>query len=275
MPRLAQALVVLAALALLVAAAAWLGQRRLLYFPDREDLVAATRRARALGLEPWTDGGELLGWRAPPVPGARAVARVVFLHGNAGSALDRVGAFETLRAGAAGGAVEVFLAEYPGYGPRPGAPTEDALLASALRALEVARRDAPGAVLLGGESLGSAVAALAAARAPERVDGLLLVTPLASVPAVARRHYGPVAGWLVRDTWRADRALAGYGGPVAFVVAGRDEITFTDLGRALHAAYAGPKWLWVDPAATHNAIDWRPSNPRWRDAFAFLLSPAS
>jgi uncharacterized protein len=281
MPRLVSAVVVLAALALLVVLAAWLGQRRLLYFPDREDLATATRRARAVGLEPWTDGDELLGWRAPAIDATTAPVRVVFLHGNAGSALDRTYVLEMLWGAASERPFEVYLVEYPGYGPRRGPPTESALLDAASRAIEVARRDAPGPVLLAGESLGSAVAARAAARAPRSVDGLLLVTPLPSVPAIARRHYGAVAAWLVRDTWRADQALPAYGGRVAFVVAGRDEVTFADLGRALHDAYPGPKWLWVDEGATHNTIPWRPAsrfpvepNPRWRDAVQFLLGAA-
>jgi uncharacterized protein len=279
MSRLGSAVVVLAALALLVAAAAWLGQRRLLYFPSREDLASATRRARAFGLEPWTDGGEVIGWRAGWHGGpSNAPVRVVFLHGNAGAALDRVYAVLTLWGAAPPEGVEVFLAEYPGYGPVPGAPSEPALLAAAVRALEAARRGARGPVILAGESLGAAVAARAAARVPGSVDGLLLVTPLASVPAVARRHYGRIAASLVRDTWRADLALPAYGGPVAFVVAGRDEITFADLGTALHDAYPGPKWLWIAPEATHNAVPWRAApelppepDPRWREAIAFLL----
>jgi fermentation-respiration switch protein FrsA (DUF1100 family) len=102
------------------------------------------------------------------------------------------------------------------------------------------------------------------------VDGLVLVTPLASVPAVARRHYPWVPSFLVRDAWRADQALPRYGGPVAFLVAGRDEIVFPDLGVALHDAYPGPKAMWVEEGATHNGLDWRPGLARWREIVEFL-----
>lgn len=258
----------------LVAAAAltgvaWLAQRHLLYFPDREDRAPAERRARALGLEPWTDGAAFLGWRAP-APG-RARARLVVFHGNAGSALDRGYLAGAFRSALPDVPVEVLLAEYPGYGPSPGAPSEAALLAAARAALAAARRDAPGPVLVLGESLGSAVAALAAAAEPGAVDGLLLVTPLASLPAVARRHYPFVPAFVHRDTWRADLALPRYGGRVAFLVAGADEIVFADLGRALHDATPGPKRLWVDEGASHNGIDWDPALPRFREMLAFVL----
>jgi pimeloyl-ACP methyl ester carboxylesterase len=82
---------------------------------------------------------------------------------------------------------------------------------------------------------------------------------------VARRHYPFVPAVFLRDTWRADRALPRYGGPVAFVVAGADEVTFADLGRALHDAYPGRKGLWMEEGAAHNGLDWRPGLARWRD----------
>ena len=59
LPRLVRALLVLAGLAAAGLALAWLLQRRLLYFPERSARGAAERRARALGLEPWVEGGAL------------------------------------------------------------------------------------------------------------------------------------------------------------------------------------------------------------------------
>ena len=251
------------------AALLWLGQRRMLYFPQQQGMEAAVRTGRALGLAPWTRDGRFLGWRAAHSAPARA--RLVVLHGNAGSALDRTYFREAFQAPAAGVPAELYLVEYPGYGPRPGAPSEAALVEAALEAARAARRDGPGPVFLLGESLGSGVAALAAARDPAAVDGLLLVTPLASVPAVARRHYGPVPAWLVRDRYEAGEALARYPGPVGFLIAGRDEVVFADLGLALHASRHGPKRIWLDERASHNDVSYDPRLPRWREMLEFLL----
>ncbi len=255
-------LAAVAALLIAAIALAWLGQRRLLYFPDRYDLERALRPAAALGLEAWAPAGTFLGWRAAR-PGARGTLLV--FHGNAGSALDRGYFVDVFARASPDLPLDVVLVEYPGYGPRPGSPAQASLLAAALEAVREARRANPGPVLLAGESLGSAVAALAAAESPGEVTGLLLVTPLASVPAVARRHYPFVPGGFLRDGWRADLALPRYGGPVAFLVAGRDEVTFADLGRALFEAYPGKKRLWVDERATHNSIEWKPALERWRE----------
>lgn len=266
--------VALAAVAVAAAAVllAWSAQRRLLYFPVREDRAAAERRAAALGLLPWVVDGELAGWRAP-APGGAARGRLVVLHGNAASALERGYFAAAFGAADAARPLEVLLVEYPGYGPRPGRPTEESLVAAARAALAAARRGAPGPVLLAGESLGSAVAALAAAEDPDAVDGLLLVTPLASVPAVAARHYGRIPAWFFRDPYRADLALPRYPGPVAALVAGQDEVVFADLGEALVATAPGPRRAWVDPGAGHNSIDWRPGQARWREMVELLAPP--
>jgi pimeloyl-ACP methyl ester carboxylesterase len=258
---------VLAAGGVALLAAAWLGQRRLLYFPARYELAAAQGTAAARGFRAWAPSGAFLGWRSEP-PGARGT--LVVLHGNAGSALDRgyfAGAFAAALPGLP---LAVVLAEYPGYGPRPGAPTQAALVAAAREAVREARRALPGPVILAGESLGTAVAALAAAEAPGEVDGLVLVTPLASVPAVGRRHYPFLPAAFFRDPWRADLALPHYGGPVAFLLAEADEVVFADLGQALHDAYPGKKGLWVDRGAGHNTIDWRPGLARWREMLSLV-----
>lgn len=241
-------------------------QRRFLYFPDRFGEAEALARARRAGLLPWrTSTGALRGWRTPAP--ARPRGRVIVLHGNAGSALDRmyyVDAFGRL-------GLEVALVEYPGYGARPGAPGLSALTDAAVEAVDATARDG-GPLWLVGESLGSGVAARVAARRPERVRGLILVTPFAELAAVARHHYGVVAGALLRDRFAPARELATFHGPVVVLVAGRDEIVGAEQGLALFDALPGPKRLIEQPEATHNGLDLAPDRPLWAEAIAFLES---
>ncbi|BDG03184.1 hypothetical protein AMOR_21800 [Anaeromyxobacter oryzae] len=250
--------------AALLLAALFLLQRRLLYFPDRMSEDDAVRAASHAGAVPWRDdAGRLRGWRlARPPRDPRAVALV--LHGNAGSALDRL---HYARALSPRG-VDVAILEYPGYGARPGAPALASLEAAAIEAVDaLAREGRP--VWLVGESLGSGVAGRTAAARPDAVRGLVLVTPYADLAAVARLHYPIVPPWLLRDRFRPARDLAAFRGPAVVLVAGADEVVGPAEGRRLFAALPGPKRLVEQPGATHNGIDLA-SPALWDEVVAFL-----
>lgn len=243
-------------------------QRRLLYFPQRYGEEAALAEARRLGLAPWRDGqGALRGWRAPAAGAPRA--RLLVLHGNAGSALDRL----HYAAALAPQGVEVFLLEYPGYGARPGAPSLASLSAAAVDGTRALAALGPEPVLLLGESLGSGVASRVAALAPEAVRGLVLVTPYARLVEVARIHYPFLPGLVLRERWAPLDDLAAWRGPTAVVVAGRDEVVTPAQGRRLYQALRGPRRLWEQPEADHNGLDLEPRQPLWPEVLLLLLGP--
>jgi len=247
---------------------AFLGQRSLIYFPEREALDNSLARARALGLEPWrAPSGVLLGWRAGHPSGA-ATARMIVFHGNAGSALDRTHFVKAFQSPMVVPALDVYLLEYPGYGPVEGTPAEASLRARALVGID-GLADKP--LLLCGESLGGAVASLAAAQRPGAVRGLILVAPLKNLAEIGKRHYPLLPSFLLRDRMEADVALAAFKGPAAFLVAGRDEVVFTDLSLGLRDAHAGPHRTWLDPLASHNGLDFNPALPRWSEMATFAL----
>jgi pimeloyl-ACP methyl ester carboxylesterase len=244
---------------------AFLAQRRMMYFPEKEPEAEAARRALRAGVVPWQDGqGRLLGWRRAVRGGG---PRVLVLHGNAGDALGRVDYLPVLEAAG----FEAVLLEYPGYGPREGEPSEAALAADARMALGRLKVESPAPVVLLGESLGSGVAVQVAAVEPSSVAGLLLAVPFARMDEVAARHYP----WLplkllLRDRWNSLDAIRGYRGPVALLVAGRDEVVGAEQGHRLARGCPGPVRVWEVPGATHNGLPRAPGRPPWSEALAFL-----
>ena len=92
---------------------------------------------------------------------------VLLLHGNAGHSLHRSYFVSRLRDAEV--TAPIFILEYPGYGARPGKPTESNLVAAAVKAIDLL--DQP--VILVGESLGTGVACAAASQRPRSVRGLL------------------------------------------------------------------------------------------------------
>lgn len=249
-----------------------LTQRQMLYYPQKLNETSALSAAERFKLEPVRDGeGEIFAWRTtyseePPEN------RIIYFHGNAGHALGRTYFSELFGLSENGDRWEVFLFEYPGYGPRRGSPSQSAILESAheLIAGLLAEDDRP--LYLGGESLGSCVATLQAAEFPDQTAGLLLVTPFTSTVDVGKRHFPwlPV-GLLLRDRFPADQALRDYEGPVAFVIAGRDEVVPADLGHKLADGYHGPKEIWEQPDSGHNTLDYSDFWPGWQEIEAFLL----
>lgn len=264
---------VVAAAALLFAVAAlvvvgpmvaW--QERMIYHPQQATIADWAPP----GLAPWPSAGDVRGLAASPAGAPRATA-VVF-HGNAGHAGQRaMYAQQLTRLG-----LRTILAEYPGYGPRPGTPGEAALVADAVRTLELAAREAGGPLIVIGESLGSGVAAAAAARVPEHVAGIMLFTPWDRLANVAAHHYPwlPVRA-LLRERYDSAADLSRFGKPVWIAVAEHDEVVPAELGVALHAGLGGPRRLIVIEGASHN--DWwnRFDEAGWQTALAFVLGAAN
>ena len=249
-------------------------QRSFIYFPQTQSLDAALDSANRMGGSAWLDDdGNWLGWRHPS-PGA--TRRVLVMHGNAGQALDRRYWTELFRGMRASGPWEATVLEYPGYGPRAGGASETTLRDAALQAMDRLQAERPGRVLLLGESLGSGVAAHVAAARPDTVAGILLVTPFASLGAVAKHHmpFLPVS-LLLRDRFDTLELLAGFDGPMVIVTGTDDTIVPEHFALPLKAAHRGPLLHWSQPGAGHNDIDVDPRADGWQEIDRFLAAQLS
>ncbi len=263
------ALMVYAGLTLFLA----VSQRRVMYYPARAPAPEQISRAAANGCIPWRDAdGGIIGWRPGPRDAEAPAADVLLVfHGNAGSALDRLYLTDGFAGVSGGPEFSVYLFEYPGYGARPGRPSEAAFQAAADDAFRQLREAFPDRrIYVAGESLGSGVATALAGRHPEAVSGLFLITAFSSMTDVARHHYPylPVR-LLLRDRYESIAPLQHYRGPVAILLAEHDEVVPARFGRRLFDAYRGPKRLWVQERH-HNTLDYRPDSRWWGEVAAFL-----
>ena len=240
-------------------------QDRLLYFPTQ----TTVERAAIAGLRAWPSSQHFRGLAAEPAGAVRGTA-IVF-HGNAGHAGDR--AFYAHALTPLGW--RVILAEYPGFGPRAGRLSEASLVADADETVALAHRQYGGPLLLIGESLGSAVAAAAAARQRDLTTGLLLITPWDRLAHVASYHYPwlPVK-WLLRDEYDTQVRLAAFDRPVVLVIAEHDSIVPPHLGAALHAALAGSKLITIQ-GVDHNNWPDHVDATWWRTTIALTLGETS
>ena len=242
----------------------WLLQERMLYYPESASVEQLSGRL----LRAWPSVQDFRGLVAEPAAAVRATA--VVLHGNAGHVGDRAYYAQAL----APLGLRVVLAEYPGYGPRPGQPGEESLVADAVETISQARREFGAPLLLVGESLGAGVAAAAAARQRDAVDALLLITPWDRLASVAAFHYPllPVNA-LLRDRYESTQHLAAIGRPVAVVVAEHDSVVPSRFGKALFDGLGEPKRLFVVAASDHNDWLFQVDTDWWREVVDFALMP--
>ncbi len=218
-------LLCLALLYPLLLAFVYLRQRSLQYFPSHVD----TERKGDGDFLPWVaKDGEFLGYLRPA---GKMRALLLFFHGNAGEALDRSWFARVVPED-----VGLILVEYPGYGGKPGEPTQETIFALAERAYEegVAQTHVP--IWVVGESLGSGVACYLASKKP--VEKLGLISAFSAALDVAAHAYPflPVR-FLMKDPFPSLSYVGAISAPTHLIHGEADEMIPIEQSRRLQAAF--------------------------------------
>jgi pimeloyl-ACP methyl ester carboxylesterase len=245
-------------------------QRRLLYLPDLEK--PSQTQLQQLGLQFWPDAGKttdssvyrgLLSTAAMP----QIKGTVVVFHGNAGAAWQRDYYLQALQPLG----YRVILAEYPGYGGRPGSPGESVFVADARQTLLLAYQQFGEPLFLWGESLGAGVAAATAAAAPVPLAAVILLTPWDTLPDPAQTLYWYLpARQLVRDRYDSIENLRAFQSRLAVIVADQDEVIPSRHALKLYQTLPQPKRLWRFAGAGHNSWPLAADENWWREVMDFV-----
>ena len=231
-------------------AAVSLNQRWFIYVPPVYTARHMDRLAEACNLERWTNAaGEAIGMKRLSVR-QPAQGSVLILYGNGSCTVNCAHYTEDIQSVAA---LDVFILEYPGYGDRTGSPTQFSLTAAAENGLKQLPSDRP--IYLVGESLGSGVAAHLAGAYPNRIAGVILLSPFNRLTDVAQYHM-PVfpVSLILMDRFPSEDDLLRYHGPLGVMLDGRDRVVPEQFGRSLYDGYVGPKRLWEYPESGHIVI---------------------
>jgi fermentation-respiration switch protein FrsA (DUF1100 family) len=235
----------------LVTAAAWLFQRKLIYFPDSTSPPPADEvipGARDVTLRT-ADGLELGAWLVPALPPQRPIT-VLVANGNAGDRSDRAGlAAELSKAG-----FQVLLFDYRGYAGNPGSPTQSGLALDVRAAYDYLVSEAgvrPEQLIALGESLGAAVTTELAVE--RTVGGLVLRSPFTDLAAVGQDHYPflPV-GLLLKDDFPVEELITDVEAPISVVYGSGDSIVSPEQSRAVADAAPSLVELVEVAGADHN-----------------------
>lgn len=231
-----------------IAVAAFILQRRLMYRPDPDRVSPAVFnlpgvKERVL-VAP--DTAQIVTWYAPAQPGQPTI---LYFHGNAGNLASRS---ERVRRYVARGYGVMFMS-YRGYSGSTGSPSERANVADAKLAYDTLIKDgvAPEDIIVYGESLGSGVAVQVAA--DNEVGGLVLDAPYTTIVDVAALAYPylPVRPF-VFDRYESVRYLPRVKAPLLVLHGENDRVIPVEMGKAVYAAANAPKEIATFPHAGHS-----------------------
>ncbi|MBC6460625.1 alpha/beta fold hydrolase [Actinomadura sp. HBU206391] len=231
----------------------WMGQRKLIYFPEGgplppPDTFVPGGREVTFRTE---DGVWLGAWFFPAVgPSGDQAPVVLVAPGNGGNRTARV----PLAAALAARGVAALLVDYRGYGGNPGKPGEMGLyrdIHAAYRHLTDEMEVPPNRLFYLGESLGTAVVSELAMTHPPA--GLILRSPLVDLASAGKAHYPylPV-GVLLRDRFPVAERVAALRVPTVVVYGTADSIVPPEQSREVARRAAGPTRLVAVPGADHN-----------------------
>ena len=244
-------LTLLAALTLylIAAAAVFLLQRKLLYFPPNLYLAPVAVGVDMDEMEYTHDHVTVTGWYGRPAESGHKV--VMVFHGNGSAVFSNHDIFRDLMAAGYG----VWSVGYPGYPGSQGKPTEEALVTAAERQYDLllAQGVMPENIVFYGTSLGSGVAAQLAAK--HRPALLVMDAPFNSVLDMGRKQvpWLPV-GLLMKDRFESDKALANLDMPLIWIHGTADRIIPLAQGQKLYDGYGGPKTAHIIEGGQHTNL---------------------
>jgi len=244
-------------------------QTRVLYHPGQVSVAEVQQYSLSNEMQMWPIEGKTYQGIVSRNSPTTFRGTVIVFHGNRGPAVLRTCYVDALQVRG----YRVVLAEYPGYGGRPGELSEKSLVTDARRTATRAVSDFGRPLYLWGESLGCGVASALAADGAIRPKGVIMLTPWDSLinEGKAKTPWLPVQ-LLLQDKYDNVANLSHYKGPVAVIMCRKDQVIPNKLTEQLYASLSSPKRLWIFEGAGHD--DW-PDIPElhwWDEVMDFLNS---
>jgi pimeloyl-ACP methyl ester carboxylesterase len=200
------------------------------------------------------DDEKLVAWYQSAAPG---MPTILFFHGKGGSISGRPRRYAYYTDKGYG----VLFLSYRGYGASSGQPSRDGLLTDAETAYDwLARQGIDSSkILLVGESMGTGVAVLLAAKRP--VAAVSLEAAYSSVEDIAAHRYWwlPVH-YLIKPSFDPANEIAKVHVPLLILHGDQDETTPIKFAKKLFAAANEPKEFVAIPGGTHaifNEATWK------------------
>jgi fermentation-respiration switch protein FrsA (DUF1100 family) len=242
----------LVTLVIVFAVLSWIVRRaepKLAFFPIRgEDVTPQQFGVAFKALPVATDDGETL--RAWHLPRDDARAQVVYFHGNGGN----LSMWADILVGLWQQRFDVVAVDYRGYGMSTGSPSEQGLyrdVAATISTVRAQLRRADRPLIYWGRSLGTPMAAYAAAHYP--ADGVVLEAGFPTMRSVVAIN--PVLwtlSWFSSYRFPTAEWMAQVQQPVLVIHGDDDSVIPYHLGQRLYEQLREPKTFITIPGGDHN-----------------------
>lgn len=234
---------------LLVGAAVFGFQRKLLYFPPSTYLDPVAVGVDMGEVKYTNDQASVTGWYGRPAESGNKV--VMVFHGNGSAVYSNHDIFRDLMNAGYG----VWSVGYPGYPGSAGEPSQGAILQAAEQQYNslLSRGIKPDDIIFYGTSLGSGVAAQLTAK--HQPSLLVMDAPFNSILDMGRKQvlWLPVS-LLMKDKFESDKALAGLDVPLIWIHGTADRIVPLSQGQKLYDGYSGPKSAHIIEGGQHTNL---------------------
>jgi len=235
-----------------------------------------TNAVQKAGVEIWqTPSGKYLGLkRTVPEP----TMRWVIFYGNGDVGLRATGWFETLQRQLVEHDCDFYVMDYPGYGPQPGKPGEQAIVDLAREAATTIPDDGLPLYFLG-QSMGSGVSCRLI-KEPEwkkKVSGLLLVNPYTSLTGASHQYLkglvGPFyrlfpVGKILQDRYDSINNIQEFTGRVVIIAGEKDGLTPAWMAQELQQQVSSKSRLWVQKGVGHYTVP--EPYEKWQELMDYL-----
>lgn len=239
---------------LLVLVLVYVGQRNMMYHPnkkqihelsfynieDTEEIFLTTK-----------DKVRLQAWFKKPKDGKDMV---IFLHGNAGNLENRIDKLEQLAQMGYG----FIIPAWRGFGKSGGTPTKEGLFMDAEAAIDYVKEQNYNLynVIMVGESLGTGVATEMAIK--YKFKGLFLITPYTSIANRAGEIYPFLpTKYLTKDNFQVEENIDIINQPLLIVHGAKDVVVPFQHSNKIFERAKQPKKIIIYPGVGHNDYDVR------------------
>jgi uncharacterized protein len=238
--------------------------------------VDAAQRIKNAGLIPWsrtTPGAEgPQGFVRPDFGNTAPRGTIVFFHGNGENAWERAPDVE----GMTQRGFRVFLYEYPGFGSRPGRPSEATIVPDAEALVDSLAKEGYGPIYVWGQSLGTGVAAEVCADKALPIQGLTLASPWDNIRDVAAEMHPDVpVHLLMLDKYDSVANLRDFAHPICVIRGDQDATILPARTLNLYAHLAEPKKMIVMTGHGHGDWSYAPTESWWDEALNFIAPKAA